>query len=399
MAKFKTFWTDNAVLGLATLVAGFFNYLYHVVLAHVLGPAGYGDLTTFLSVTSLMAIPASVVILVYTRTGRQEPAGASRLGLWLGGLGLWMSIWLFAAPLSQTFHVSAALLIIFTAEVVPGLALAANVGMLQHGRLYVWVGLLGVLNAGFRVVAAGGSWWGSYRLGAVGILEGAAAWVSWWVSRFLVRRLTVLNAHSQPVMVVATATVGIINVLYALADGLAAKYALPPVAAGLYTGMAVIGHSLQFLSGSVATVMLTAILSDATRRYQYLSMTVAVYLTAAGCGEWILTAHGSGVVSVILGTRFLAIVRWIPYYGWGMICLGLLNIAMLYSVAQSRWEVIATTGGGLVYWIWALAHDHSLGAFAVSTTHIMMVTLIVTAGMMTWAQAVQAHAKVRTDPS
>jgi hypothetical protein len=66
------------VFGGATLASGFFNYLYHVVLAHVLGPKNYGNLATFLNVTSFMLIPASVVMLLYTRIGRRAPIQGRR---------------------------------------------------------------------------------------------------------------------------------------------------------------------------------------------------------------------------------------------------------------------------------------------------------------------------------
>ncbi|HBQ96008.1 MAG TPA: capsular biosynthesis protein, partial [Sulfobacillus sp.] len=106
MAKFKAFWEDNLIFGLATLLAGVFNYLYHVVLAHVLGPRQYGDLATFLNVTSFLVIPASVVTLIYTRVGkyRRQNAYAQSVVLWAGGIGLWLSVWLLGKSLSRLFH-------------------------------------------------------------------------------------------------------------------------------------------------------------------------------------------------------------------------------------------------------------------------------------------------------
>ncbi len=398
MAKFKAFWEDNLIFGLATLLAGVFNYLYHVVLAHVLGPRQYGDLATFLNVTSFLVIPASVVTLIYTRVGkyRRQNAYAQSVVLWAGGIGLWLSVWLLGKSLSRLFHVDDALMVIYTAEVVPSLALSANVGMLQRSRWYLWVGLLGVLNTGFRVVAAAGALWSNYRLLAVGILEAIAAWVTWSISRVMVTRVALKGEETSSGVVVGTAMVGIVNVLFALVDGLAAKYALSPFVAGEYTGLATIGHSLQFVSGSLGTVMLTAILSDPQYRYRFAGMTLAVYSVLAAIGEWLFLAHAKVLVLTILGKGFLGIVPWLGLYGWGMICLGSLNIVMLYSVARGRWEVVVTTGAGLLYWVWALVHDHSLGQFAISTTHIMFGIMCITVATLAARQLWIAQRKVRT---
>ncbi len=380
MAKFRAFWKDNIIFGCATLLSGLFNYLYHVVLAHVLGPRLYGDLATFLNVTSFIVIPASVIVLVYTRMGQSPSKFAyiQSIGLWAGGLGLWLLVWLMKGTLARTFHVNTTLLIVYTAEVVPSMALAANVGMLQRSRWYLWVGLLGVLNTGFRVLAAASALWSEYRLMAVGLLEGIAAWVTWFVSKLIATHVALTGERTSSRVVLGTAVVGIINILFALVDGLAAKYALSPVIAGQYTGLATLGHSLQFVSGSLGTVMLTAILSDPRYRYRFLLMTLVVYSILAGIGEWLFIAYPKLLVLTVLGKGFLELVPWLGFYGWGMICLGLLNIVMLYSVARRRWEVVFTAGGGLLYWTWALIQDHSLAGFVISTTHIMFVIMCLT---------------------
>ncbi len=400
MAKFKAFWEDNLIFGFATFIAGVFNYLYHVVLAHVLGPRQYGDLATFLNVTSFLIIPAAVVTLIYTRVGKytKQNSYVQSIVLWAGGTGLWLGVWILGKNLSEIFHINHTLLIIYTAEVVPSLALAANVGMLQRSRWYLWVGLLGVLNTGFRVIAAAGALWSSYRLLAVGILEAMAAWVTWSVSRTMVTRVLLKGEETSTGVIVGTAVVGIINVLFALVDGLAAKYALSPLLAGKYTGLATIGHSLQFVSGSLGTVMLTAILSDPKYRYRYAIMTLASYSVLAGIGEWLFTYHASWLVLTILGRGFMGIAPWMGLFGWGMACLGLLNIFMLYSVARGRWEVVVTAGGGLIYWVWALVHDHSLESFVISTTNIMFGIMCITIMMMGIAQFWGVRLKVRTQP-
>ncbi|PSR21874.1 MAG: capsular biosynthesis protein [Sulfobacillus acidophilus] len=370
------------LFGLASLIAGLFNYLYHVLLAHVLGPDRYGDLATFLDVTAFLVLPGPVITLLYTRLGRRDRKRAPRESwlLWLSGSALWIFLMLCSPALARMLHVSALLLIVFTLEVVPSLALAANIGILQRVRRYLWVGFLTVLVAAFRVVAATmAAVFHVYPLFFVGLLEGFAAFVAFAVSRGWATKAPWVGETSKAGVISGTAVVGVINVVMAIADGLLAKHVLNPLAAGQYMGMATIGHTVQFLSGSFGTVMLTSIIAAPSRRLRFLGLTVGVYAGLAGVAESIFLARGVWVISVVLGRHFIPVVAWLSYYGWGMIALGLINIAMLYSVALKRWEAIATTALGLVIWLWRLAVSHNIGALTRATTVTMGATLLVTA--------------------
>ena len=366
-------------------MAGFFNYLYHVVLAHVLGPGDYGDLTTFLNVTAFLVLPGPVITLLYTRLGRRDRAQGTREArwLWAGGIAIWLLLILIAQPLGRMLHVSAVLLTVFTLEVVPSLALAANIGILQRVRWYVWVGLLTVLITGFRVIAAGtAALLHVYPLFMVGLLEGAAAFVAFLVSRRWAQRAPLVGEPSKADVIWGTAVVGIINVFLAISDGLAAKHSLGPVTAGQFNGLATIGHTVQFISGSFGTVMLTSVIADPGKRRKFLGTTTAVYGFIAAAAEVLFIFRGRWVVMTVLGRHFLPVVPWLPYYGWGMIALGLINIAMLYSVASKRWEAIVTTGLGLIVWIWRLTASHSIAAFVRNTTLTMVSALAATVLIM-----------------
>jgi hypothetical protein len=360
-----------------------------VVLAHVLGPGDYGDLATFLNVTAFLVLPGPVVTLLYTRLGRRRGWRARResLALWVGGFALWGLLAALSGGLGRTLHVSPLLLIIFTVEVIPSLALAANLGILQRVRWYLWVGLLTVLITGFRVIAAGlAALIHAGPLTAVGILEGFAAFVAFWVSRRWAARAPWAGEPSNADLISGTAVVGIINVLLAVSDGLLAKHYLPPIAAGRFNGLATIGHTVQFVSGSFGTVMLTSIMADPARRHRFLGLTALVYGSLAGGAELLFMTRGRWVVITVLGAHFSTLAPWLAEYGWGMIALGFINIAMLYSVALKRWEAVATTGLGLVVWVWRLAHAHTIQAYVGITASTLIAVFAATILVMTALQ-------------
>ncbi|NMP24080.1 capsular biosynthesis protein [Sulfobacillus sp. DSM 109850] len=385
LAKTREFWRDNVIFGSASLISGLFNYLYHVVLAHVLGPGHYGDLTTFLNVTAFLVLPGPVITLLYTRLGRRQGAQARRETVWLwgGALAIWLGLIGLSAPLARMLHVSPVLLSVFSLEVVPSLALAANMGILQRVRWYTWVGILTVLITAFRVIAAGvAAFIHFHPLFSVGLLEGIAAFVAYFASRRIAGRAPMVGEPSKADVISGTAVVGVIDVFLAISDGLLAKHSLPALAAGRFNGLATIGHTVQFVSGSFGTVMLTSIIADPEKRGRFLATTAGVYGAISVAAELLFVFSGRSVVMLVLGRHFLPVVPWLPYYGWGMIALGLINIAMLYSVALKRWEAVAIAGFGLIYWIYSLLRSHSVGAFVRATTNTMVTVLVVSALVM-----------------
>ncbi len=389
-AQSRKFWQDNTFFGIASLLAGVFNYLYHVVLARVLGPGDYGDLAALLNVTALMMLPGPVVTLLYTRLGRRRPSRAIQESwlLWFSGVGLWLLLALLSRPLARALYVSPLLLIIFTLEIVPALALSANLGILQRVRWYFWVGLLTVLITAFRIVAAAlAAFLHVWPLTTVGFLEGLAAFVAFGFSRQWASRAPWVGEPPKAQVISGTAVVGVINVLLAIADGLLAKHFLAPIAAGRFNGLATIGHTVQFISTSFGTVMLTSIMQDSTKRLRFLSMTILLYAGLAGLAETLFMIRPTWVIMTVLGTGFRPAARWLPYYGWGMIALGFINIAMLYSVALKRWEAITTTGLGLIVWVIRLSHAHTIGEFVRSTTTTLVAALLATVVVMMAAKA------------
>ncbi len=366
------FWKDNGILGGAAIIAGLINYGYHVVLAHLLGPAEYGSLATLLNLTAIMVLPASVVTLVYTRFGRQSERGIRESwGLWSVGLLLWLAMALFRMPLGQVFRVPGGLLVLFTLEIIPSLATGANRGILQHVRRYWAVGLILVLSNGFRVFAAVATWLTAYRLVALGIFEASAAGLTWGVSRWLSGRAREVGHGSSTSWVAGTALVGILNVVMGVADGMVSKHTLAPLWAGEYNGLATIGHTVQYVSGSLGTVMLTSIVADPKAHLKFVSITFGSYLFISGSAEWVFSQWALGVVRLILGPHFFSIAPYLGQYGWGMMALGLLNITLMYAVATKRWAPLAVAGVGITIWVWTLLGERSVAGMVHTTVLVM----------------------------
>lgn len=380
------FWRDNLIYGTSTLLSGVFNYFFSVLLAHGLGPVRFGTVVTVLNVTSVLFTLIPVVNLIATRVGR--PSSGVERWWWGLGLGFWGGMWAAGGWLSASLGVPRLLLVLFGAAVVPGLATAANLGYLQRERRYLAVGVLASADAGLGLIAVVLSLSYPHALTVLGLMLNGLAWLLWAASAKLAGAVG-HGAEPIPLLRVMLGTfyVGVLTQSWQIADGIAAKSGLGPVAAGRYNGLATIGHSLPFVAASLAMVMLTAILNDPAKTRRHVGRTLAVYALMAGMAEAIFWALPGPLVQIVLGSGYRPVVTLMASYGLGMVALGILEIVSAYVVATRNWTLAIPAGLGTAWWCWDVFHTHNLAQMAHTTAGALAATAAVSLGGLALAVA------------
>ncbi|MHB1611498.1 MAG: hypothetical protein ACYCT0_07395, partial [Sulfobacillus sp.] len=273
------FWADNAAYGGATILAGIFNWLYGVLLAHGMGPARYGVIVTLNNVVAVITLPASVVTLASTRRGKpSQRLGFLRLCYGISGIALWGLLALSAIPLGKTLNVAPGLFLLFGLSSWPLIDYAANLGYLARARRYTWLGGLAVTGSGLSVAAVMGAVMARDGVALLGVLQAMVLWMLWGLSAIAVRGLKVEAAPGSRSIVLSSG-VGMAQSLMMLTDGVIAKARLRPNQAGLYNGLATVGQTLPFIAGSLALVMLTAMLDRPVQRARWFYSALAIYLS------------------------------------------------------------------------------------------------------------------------
>ena len=100
-----------------------------------------------------------------------------------------------------------------------------------------------------------------------------------------------------------------------LTDGVIAKARLRPNQAGLYNGLATVGQTLPFIAGSLALVMLTAMLDRPVQRARWFYSALAIYLSIGVAVELLFWLAPRVVVQWALGDRFVSVGHWLALYG------------------------------------------------------------------------------------
>lgn len=374
----------------AGLAAGILNALYHVVVARMLGPVGYGILSALGTVALLLQTPVSVISLVYTRRGATPAELPRHAALWIAcGIGLWLVVWLTAGPVSHLFHLPPDLFLIAALAVVPALAYGANDGVLQWAARFGWVGALTALDSFTRTLGAVVTY--AARLGLSGLIVFGplTSLIDLVVSWFGVRQ-AVRWARRQGIPhfdgLVNAGVVGVLALVLTSTDVLVAKHGLTPRAAGYYSGLATMGRAPVFFAGAVGTVLLSSAQRDAARARAYLLRSLLLVGVLGSIGVLVYVLAGHLAVSLMLGPRFLPMVPQLVLYTSAMTMQSGIVVGLYYGAAK-RWHwPTAAAAVGFVVWMVLLWTSHHLDPLIARTIWVMTGILVAVLGSVAWLE-------------
>lgn len=391
------FWTDNLILGSATALTAILGYFFYTIMAHHLGPNGYGALASLFNLLALWMLPAPLVGLYYMRTGRW-PNARRRLTLLGLGITLFLASLALTPPLALTLHISSYLFPLYGMTLVPQFWLAANMGWLQRQRAFFQVGLLIVGNQASQDLGA----WSAAQVSAatslivLGAFELAVAWATVLVSQWLTNRCQTRASSDRvdsrsvnAVILYGVFVAGALGQGFVTADGLIAQANLSATAAGQLNGLATLVHTFPDAATALATVMFTTILARPSNARTVLRRTIALYLGIALVALALFALFPHRVVSTVLGRGFSGQEHELVPYAVAMATLGVLDIVALFSVALNRWQLITTMALGFLIWLIMLFRQTTVAQFINVSNGVTISTLALT--LLVWTASSEAR--------
>jgi O-antigen/teichoic acid export membrane protein len=258
----------SALLLVTLNLANALHFVFHIAMARMLGPAGYGALAALLAILYVLNVFAESVQTVVARYASREPAPGRlhdllRRALRKGGratvamLGLYLSA---AVPLGRWLRIPYPLMAIFALSLVGVGLLPIHRGALQGRKRFGELGL----NMIWEVLAKLGTgiglaWAGAGEYGAVAGVSLALCFafaVSFLPLRDVYRApaepaaVPDIYRYSLPVFVVTATVMG----FYSL-DVLLARAFFPDVAAGGYAVASFLGKSILLGTAPVTKAM------------------------------------------------------------------------------------------------------------------------------------------------
>lgn len=360
--------TGSALLLVSTTIVNLGNYLFNLILGRWLGPADFADLSlivTFMLVLTLITATLQTVVAKFSAAFSADEeidrvSGLRRWSVrwgWISGVVLAVGLIGGAAQLQSFFHTASAWPFILLGVGIPVyFAQGVDRGILQGQLRFLllsasyqaemWVRLI----VGIGLVALGWS-----VNGAVGALTLSFVG-TWLVARLGARGLPADARFSKTDQRAALAFAGPVGaaligqILINNSDVLIVKHFFPPVEAGHYAALALIGRIVFFATWSVVTVLLPAVAQLHQkglphRRYLWMSLGAVLAVSVIVTGGAFFFPQL--VVGVLFGEAYLSIAPLLGLYAVATSLYSLANVVITYrlSIGNGRGGTLAVIGG------------------------------------------------------
>ena len=345
-------------LGLMVVAVGLLNasnYVFHMVISRLLGPAAYGGLASLLAMLLVLSVPLSVIqAMVAKRVSRMRAAGtlddirASVGGavrtMTLPAVGVGVVLLVLSPVLASYLRVGVWSVALIGPYVCLSLILSVPLGALQGAlrfRGYAVVAVSGVilrLGLGVVLVSRGSG----VPAAVLATVAGQALSLGVALGAFAIgpRSLRRTSPDASLFRGGAATTLLFLGGFWLLAelDVMLARHYLVGAQSGLYASAGLAARALLFLPGAVATAAFPffAETDDGGRlsdRFLPLSVWATIGLVTVPYGAFVVLRRT--VVAVTFGPRYLPAAGLLPVMGAAMALLGVASVLVYYHIAAA----------------------------------------------------------------
>lgn len=358
------------------------NYIFHLVLGRMLGPADYGILASLISLSVILSIPMStvqtVIIKIASNCKVSQNYGRLRFVLetflknsFLAGLIFLAILYAIAGPLARFLKIPDSRLIFFlgfllllcflipiTRGILQGLqkfkALSLNffIEALVKTILAIFLVIIG-----FKVYGA---------LLAI-ILSTLAAFIASFRPLKFIFAASPQKTHfrkaarySLPVF----CSLFFFALLYNL-DVVLVKHFLPEQAAGLYSALSKLGQIIFFATGAISAVMFPMVAEKYQKGENHnhlLIQSLKIVSIAGSLAVIFYFVFPNLVIRLLFGASYLAVAPLAGLFALAMLFLSLINILISYHLSIHSFKFIFLVAGAGIAEILLIAfYHHSLG--------------------------------------
>jgi len=379
----------------ATAGVNISNFLFHIVVSRLLGPAHYGAVGSILSILSLMAVPVGAAQLAVTQavighTSNDQSFSLSRL-IWRAFLVGFIAMLAFAVltpTIDRFLHLSSPLPLYLVGAWIP----LATVGAVLQGAL---IGEYRFRAVAFAAFVGGGPirllFGAGMVLAGFGVTGAIVATIfgqafSTGSLLFSARRKVRTQPQSSVVrttkrdMTLSIASIGSYTALIGV-DTFLARHFFSAETAGQYAAGAIAAHIALFVPGAIIAVTFPHLVSGegtsvSSRKAftQALKFTALLGILTAG----LLTVLSSLVVHVLFGSSYTGAIAIVGLLAFASAVIGISSLFIYFHLA--RRSLIALTpwlGVALAIILISLRHQ-TMTSVASIMLIVSLLTLLVT---------------------
>jgi len=385
---------SGGLLVLASLVANLFGFLFNVYLgrASSISVAEFGLISLFGSLLSLTQIPAGALTRTITYRsayllGKHKEV-VRRFWKYVQGRTLALSVmatgvWLVATPyLQRLFHTASySPFLLFSPILIIGALGAVNFGYLSGNQKFGLLALMAVLESVSKLVF-------TVVFVQLGLpqyvylaIPGSMAMslgVGYLAARSLPAKTSVLDTKTVLYFpwrfYITSVLASLSSIAFLSMDIVLAKIYLPPVAAGQYALLSLVGK-IVYLLGSLFSQFITPVVSQAegagTNSGNTFNRLLLVSTLASLVGFVGVGLFGSVTAPLLFGAKTLPIVNLLPWYALAIVAFTIASNIVSYHQVRKHYlfPVMGFLMAGLQLAALTLIHDN------VSTFAFLMLIL------------------------
>lgn len=368
--------SGSAVMILGSNSVSFINYVYHFILARMLGPSGYGELAALISLIGLLGIiptSFSLVIIKYISSAKNEES-LNGLIKWLKSKVLRISILFFLLIIFISPFISSFLkinniyyFILIAVSFLFSLRSVLNRSILQ-GLLRFKVLTLSILieNMGKLLISVTLVFLG-YYVGGATMGFAIASFFGLYISSYFLKdhdKNVKLHLHPDvkamigftiPVLIQSLATTSIYS-----SDIILVKHFFQPHDAGIYAALSTLGKIIFFGAGPIGAVMFPLVSrrhasgKDYQRIFVYSFFATIIFSLIILSIYWIVP---NIAINLLYGSIYLEASKMLVWFGIFMTFFTLASLLINYSLSVGEtgiviYPLIAAVIQILIIWIY-----------------------------------------------
>lgn len=349
--------TGSMVMIIGSNAINFLNYLYHLIMGRLLGPANYGELAALISLMGLFSIvPSSInlVIIKYVSSAKSEAELAGLIN-WLRVRVVKVSIVFFIAILIATpfitsfLHISKiAYLILFAVTFLIGFQSLFYRSILQ-GLLKFKETVISILaeNSIKLLVSVLLIYFG-FRVGGAIFAFLIAVMVGWFITIFYLKIKTKKADQSPDVKSMAFFAIPVIIQSFAMtsiysSDVILVKHFFSSHDAGIYAALSTLGKIILFATGPIGSVMFPLVSKRMAKGENYKRVFMLSFAATAFLSGAILLVYflfPSLAIKLLYGSLFLEAAGLLVWFGIFIACFTLSFLIVSYNLSLGKTKVV-----------------------------------------------------------
>ncbi len=375
------------------------NYLYHLLMGRMLGPSGYGELVSLISVIGLLGIIPGSINLAITKyvSSAESKSEVNNLISWMrikifqASIVVFLIILVLTPSISSFLHISrSAYLILISVSYIFSMPSGLNKAMLQ-GLLKFKETILSILIESIvkLLISIVVIYLGFYLFGVMtGIVISAG--IGWYITYFYLKTHFISNPKRPPMIkdMVLFALPVMVQTIAATSlytsDFILVKHFFSSSDSGIYAALSTLGKIIFFGAGPIGTVMFPIIAQRSSKGKDYKKIFKYSFIATLVMSLGVVFIYGffpGFAIRLLYGSAYLGATTLLFWFGLFITLFTLSTLLINFNLSLGRTKVVLFSLVAAIFqilFIWFFHQNlYTVILISITVTALLLVSLLI----------------------